>query len=398
MIRSEEVKSALALLFVALVVTGFIRGGSINEIGRVAEYLSQSSSVPNNKMLTLDILENEYASDLWIKKDLIEINGAIVKQLGMRGRYSDMDMYVTENDYIVSGSPFTKTDYEFEQTVSFKEFLNNNGINMLYVNEPTKYLDDSLFIHSFGVETYSNRNMDTFLSRLRSAGVNVLDLRESIQQENLDIFSMFYRTDHHWTTKAGLWATGKIAEGMNNCCGYQIDPFFFDLSNYNVTEWKNCWLGEQGRKLAQSFIGLDDYSEIKPAYLTSFTFKQKDGTTYAGSFDEFINEWVYNLDNDVYENRSWHYSYSQLNCINQNVDYGKVLLIGDSYAQVTEPFLALGVHEIDSLILRSCEESFNLRDYIINNGYDTVLICYAQFMLGAHDNPNSANYRMFTFE
>ena len=53
---------------------------------------------------------------------------------------------------------------------------------------------------------------------------------------------------------------------------------------------------------------------------------------------------------------------------------------------------------MDSLVLRACDDSFDLRNYILENGYDTVLICYAQFMLGAHDDPNSSNYRMFTFE
>ena len=30
--------------------------------------------------------------------------------------------------------------------------------------------------------------------------------------------------------------------------------------------------------------------------------------------------------------------------------------------------------------------------------YDTVIIAYAQFMLGSHDDPSSANYRMYSFE
>lgn len=72
--------------------------------------------------------------------------------------------------------------------------------------------------------------------------------------------------------------------------------------------------------------------------------------------------------------------------------------MGDSYEQVTEPFISLGVHEVDSLILRNYDSSFNLRNYILENGYDTVIIAYAQFMVGAHDDESSANYRMFTFE
>ena len=72
--------------------------------------------------------------------------------------------------------------------------------------------------------------------------------------------------------------------------------------------------------------------------------------------------------------------------------------MGDSYEQVTEPFISLGVHEVDSLILRNYDSSFNLRNFILENGYDTVIIAYAQFMVGAHDDESTANYRMFTFE
>ena len=48
--------------------------------------------------------------------------------------------------------------------------------------------------------------------------------------------------------------------------------------------------------------------------------------------------------------------------------------------------------------MRDTNDSFSLRQLIIDNKYDTVLICYAQFMIGAHDNPGSANYKMFTFD
>ena len=122
------------------------------------------------------------------------------------------------------------------------------------------------------------------------------------------------------------------------------------------------------------------------------------GTTFYGTFDAFVNESVYNTENDVYTNPSWHYSYNRINCINNNVESGKVLVLCDSYDHVTVPFLSLGVREVDSLILRSYDDTFSLRDYIVSRGYDTVIIAYAQFMIGAHDSETNANYRMFTFE
>ena len=137
--------------------------------------------------------------------------------------------------------------------------------------------------------------------------------------------------------------------------------------------------------------------EIPGFWYVGFSFINSDGSTEEGTFAGFVDESVFNTDNDVYKNDSWHYAYSMRHCINNNVENGRVLVIGDSYDRVTVPFLSLGVHEIDSSILRQTNRSFSLRDYILENGYDTVIIAYAQFMVGSHDDTANSNYRMFSF-
>lgn len=327
----------------------------------------------------------------------INLNGFMAKLLNMQGYYSSMNMYITDDKYIVSAYAQTTTDYEYGQLVALKNFLDERGINLLYVNEPVKYLDDSFIVNEFGTESYSNQNADLLLQRISNAGINVIDLREKLQEDGLNIYDMFYRTDHHWTTASGLWAAREIAEGLNEYCGYSIDTNIYSEANYTFREWEHCWLGEQGRKVGETYVGLDNYTEIVPNFLTNYTFKI-DGEFVNGTFEDFIDEGRYNTDINVYETGSWHYSYSQIDCINNNVDYGKVLLLGDSYAQVTEPFISLGVSEIDYLILRYEDSDSSLRQYIERNDYDTVIICYSQSMIGAHDDITSANYRMFAFE
>ena len=391
------VKYIAAAIFVIFLIGEFIRDGAYTELEVLSNYLSQKE-FEEEESVTMDSLETEFTSSMYNQKNLIDINGLMANKLSVQGFYSDMGMYITGDKYIVSASNYTSTDYEYLETISFRDFLEENGINFMYVNEPTKYVDDSLFRKEFGVETYSNRNMDLFISRIRAQGVVSVDLRENIEEENINVADLFYRTDHHWTTPAGLWAAQIIADGLNKNFDYNIDTSIYNIENYIVTEWKECWLGEQGRKVAESYVGLDGYTELKPKFKTSFTFKNRDGATWEGTFDDFINESVYNTENDVYENESWHYSYARIDCINNNISEGKILLLGDSFDHVTQPFLALGVHEIHSLVLRDYDDSFSLRDYILENGYDTVIVAYAQFMLGAHDNSESANYRMFTFD
>lgn len=394
--KGSKKNRILAVIFISVLFFGFLKNGSYVTIETLFTYLSQDSYT--DESLSISEIENEYSSTLYHKKDLINLNGAMASALRMQGLYGNMGMYITDDNYIVSGYPYTTTDYEYKQIVSFSEFLEANGINLMYINEPTKYINDKTFIEEFGVDTYSNRNMDLFLKRIKNAGINTIDLRDNIVEEKIDVKDLFYRTDHHWTAPAGLWATKIIAQGLNDTCKYDIDTSIFDKENFDFVKWNNCWLGEQGRKVSEAYVGLDDYTEIKPNFSTSYTFFNQDGTTYEGTFDNFINEDVYNTDIDVYENSSWHYSYKRINCINNNIDAGRVLIIGDSFSHVTQPFLSLGIHQVDSLILRDYDTSFNLRDYIVENGYDTVIVAYAQFMVGAHDDINSANYRMFTFE
>ena len=389
-------KRILAIIFVAIIAIGFIRSNSYARIERIFVYLGQKNDTPD--AISVNTIEGELSSTLYSRKELINLNGTLAKTLNMQSMYSNMGMYVTANNYIVGAYPYTTTDYEYDEITSFKQYLDENNINLLYVNEPIKYIDDSLFEDEFGINTFGNTNADLFLSRINEAGINTIDLRDNVAKEGLNVEELFYRTDHHWTTEAGLWATKIIADGLNNYCGYQIDTSIYDENNYDKTEWEKCWLGEQGRKIAETYVGLDDYTELKPNFPTSYTFYNGDGTTFDGTFDAFVNESVYNTENDVYTNPSWHYSYNRINCINNNVESGKVLVLCDSYDHVTVPFLSLGVREVDSLILRSYDDTFSLRDYIVSRGYDTVIIAYAQFMIGAHDSETNANYRMFTFE
>ncbi len=393
MVKISNAKRILASVFILAIGLFAIKSNAWLNMEKLMAYIAQNV---DDETITLGGIESEYVDSMWEKQTFINVNGLMANTLNMQGYYSDMGMYVTDENYIVSAYAETSTDYEYEQIVSFKEYLDSIGVNLVYVNAPTKYVDDAWFSEQFGKSTYTNKNADLFLQRIENAGISVIDLRDEMENDGLNVSEQFFRTDHHWTPECGLWATQIIAEGLNDYCDYNIDTSIYDKSNFTFTEYKECWLGEQGRKVAATYVGLDDYTVVRPNFETSYLFKTTEGLV-EGTFDDFIDESVYNLENDVYENKSWHYSYAQRNCINNNVDYGKVLLLGDSYSQVVEPYLSLGVSEIDSLILRQHGDGFDLRTHIKNCGYDTIVICYAQFMIGAHDNPESANYRMFTF-
>ena len=339
---------------------------------------------PCSKNLSEKILNNST-----FEKPLMDVNGMFFDSIGMYSYYNSIGIYVTEDKYIVSPSQKTSTDYEFEQIVSFDRYLKGKGIKLIYFNQPTKYTDDSMFYADFGTETYSNRNADLFMERISGEGISCLDLRNELKKDGKNIRDMFYRTDHHWTVESGLWAAGKMASALNEYADYNIDLSVFDKSNYTLTSYRNCWIGEQGTKLSKAFIGTDDFTSIEPAFETSFYFPDTEET---GSFDRFINKGIYSSD-ELYASR--HYSYNLLHVQNNNIGEGRILMLCDSYAYVCEPFLSLGVNEIYPIILRGYKGS--IKELIESGEFDTIIICYAQFMIGAHDNPESANYNMFDF-
>lgn len=317
----------------------------------------------------IDSLKTEETDEIWMKSSWIELNGTVARKLNIRGLYSGLGFYIADGKYVVSEAQKTTTDYEFEQVKSLKEYLDEEGIQLLYVNAPTKYVEDSFFEDKFGIRSYSNQNVDVFLDRLTEAGIQNLDLRKEIP-EGLDIKEMFYRTDHHWTTESGLWAAEKISETLNEKFDYQIDMNLFRKSNYTFLEYNSCWLGEQGRKIGSAYLGLDDFTVIKPRYNTDITLTDDSGV-HQGNFDLMLDETRYVKETeDAYADKSWYYSYlpEGLNTVmikNNLQDQGKVLVLADSYFQVAFPFLSLGVAEADKLVLRNYEGS--LREFIEDN-------------------------------
>lgn len=364
----------------------------------------------NEKLVSLSDYYYEYNSDysnnvLW-RSGFININGAVTKALNVRSMYSSQYINVADNGYIVGWYSENDTVYETSQLIDFKKYLDRKGIRLLYVNNPIKYFDDRFTLEQFGKKSYGNTNADKLLDNLNSADITTIDMRQVMKNNNLDSFEMFYKTDHHWTVPAGFLCAKSMVSELNENYGYNIDFELYGESNMEYIEFKDAWLGEQGRRVAASYVGLDDFIEIKPLYDTSFTVYSNGAELASGDFTSImVNENVYapysSGDHDVYNGSSWHYSYAPFSIagaqiINNNVSDGKILYLGDSYSYVVVPFLALGVHEVDSYIMRNVEGS--IRETIENGDYDTVIICYASSMIGSHTDASNANYKLFQLD
>ncbi len=415
-------KKILALFLIGFMVVGFIGSRSFLQIGPLIKSVATEirnggrteKKTKKNEELTgmtgsdqktdeeemgFSEFSGQFSDTLFFKEQMVDRNGAVAKQLGLTERYNQDNMYVLDNGYIIGVYDYTSTDYETEQVTGFRDFLQSRGISLLYVNEPVKYTDDAAISEILGIGTYPNDNADRLLARLEEAGVETLDLRKTLPGD--DPFGWFYKTDHHWTAETGKNAARCIAEKLNADLGYSIDLSNYADENLVSTFYSQSWLGEQGRKLGETYAGLEDYTLITPAYDTSFTITINDAVL-VGSFDEvLVNQAVLYPENneDIYNAPSWHYAYHGNDgpIINNWNDGGKkILVLGDSFDAVTNAFLAIGVSEVEGIIMRDYQGS--IRDYIMEKDFDTVVIAYTEFMIGAHDDEESANYRIFDLE
>lgn len=393
----------IAIIFIVFLACTAISGKFYNSFSDMVKvYLDTSANGKTTQ--DLKALSTETMNALPYKNRMVGLSGSVFKIVGTRSYYNKLyGLNITTDGYSVKKYNYTSTDYEVEQITAFKKYLDTKGISLLYVSEPTKYIDDMYFYEQFGTESYVNRNTDLFLSRISKAGIAYLDLRDNIRKEKLDSMSLFYKTDHHWTVPAARWAASKVAEKLNQNSertGYNIDLSLYSESNFNQVKYEKCWLGEQGRLVSTKYIGLDDYTMMEPRYATNYTVTADDNSIKAeGDFNIFINKSVYESKDNYATTPSWHYSYRAYNGMtiqNNNIEKGKVLVLGDSFEQPMVPIFSLGIHNIKLVVLRDIQGS--IRDYIEKGNYDAVIIAYAPWMIGAHDDSTNANYRMFTLE
>lgn len=362
------------------------------------EIIDQNNNSASDRISDFEVL---YEEQIWKRYDWVNLSGAFSKVCGTRTMYKADNVNVGTNGYIFGPYSKTSTDYEFEQILEFEKYLSNKDIGFIYVNEPVKYINDKETLVQFGQYGYGNQNADKLIQRLNDAGINCLDLRDCVVAEGKDCWDLFYRTDHHWTVPAGLWATKHIVSALNEDMGFEINLESLGNDKFDFQQYDDAWLGEQGRRVAATYIGYDDYTLVEPVGPVKLTLLRNGEIAAQGGFDILLDKSRLDVEADPYAVPSWHYTYlpegiSGSYIINNDIETGRILFLGDSYDQVVVPFLALCVHEVDAYVLRNTDAS--VRDIVESGDYDAVVMAYAQLNIGAHDNPDNANFRMYDLE
>lgn len=276
-------------------------------------------------------------------------------------------------------------------------YLEESDIPFLYMNAGSKVCryDRQL---SDDVNEHSNENADALLEALSKRQVPAVDYRNSMEQAQMSHYDYYYKTDLHWTTEAGLWAAGVLADSLNNDYGFQFDLSYFDLNNYEVTEYDSYWLGSQGRTVTLARAELETWNLMLPKFATDYTVNvpsrqlEITGAYDEALFDREAFDAIASYSGSDYLNMQDAYACSRLrndalaviqNNLETNNEGKKILMIQDSFGNYMSAYLAADVEQIDVLYPKQFTGS--IRTYIEQTQPDMVVVMFSQDNIGPVD-------------
>lgn len=290
--------------------------------------------------------ETDYISNFWLKYQYVNINGAMKNLLCQHQMNGVVKL---KNGYLLSPIGYIDDESIYsaaERTKLFQKKLSERGIEYVWFTIPY-VVDKNNMQYPIGVEDdFGNNNLDRLTNAFIDNGISVVDLRDTIHNEGLETYDLFYRTDHHWKTEGGFWAYNQIVEYIEKLFDVEVNDMVSNLDNYEITTYKKWHLGSNGQRTGIYFAGIDDFKLIIPKF---DTYIQRYGTDVGGTMSEMMID-VEPLQSLNYMSRytydhvlggscaSWHNP-------NASVDL-KVMVIGDSMAKSVMPFLALSFEDV----------------------------------------------------
>ncbi len=345
-----------------------------------------SGSISGLLKNTISGIDNGISSNLFAKNSFINLYGLAAHAFGntfIRDADTTYNIVKDNNGELQFVANERDDSKAAEQIVSLNKTLEEKNIPFLYVQAPLKYTEGYTEFPA-AITDYSNSNTDKFKALLENGGVDVLDLRESVEQDHLDKSSLFYNTDHHWRTETAFWAVGKTVEVLKDKYNIDLDPEgkYTNMNSYGHQFFEQSFLGSQGRRVGKYFGGVDDFTLIIPNFETDYTvtIHKSDGSRVReGNFEEAIIDKSLLEEKDVFTNRYASYfgaDYKEVIIENHKMhnDY-KVLIVKDSYALPYTAFLSTMVDEVRMLDLRYYSD-MSIEEYVEQHDIDAVLYVY----------------------
>lgn len=321
-------------------------------------------------------IKEAYASELFCKEALLESGGAFARLLGRRSYHgvSVLSNGMLDHDSLEA----IDTTALGNEIISLGAYLTALQTPFLFASVPCKTDSDKSLLGAYskncGVE-----NAAALCAQLREAGVNVLDLRETLACDREAVERYFYRTDHHWNSDGAFLATQQLLLSLSKTLGREVDMSLADSALWKREVYTSWFLGSHGKRVGRFFGGTDDLIVYTPRFFTQMRMEiPLHGTVLEGSFEETVLKTEY-LDRANYyeENPYVCYvggDYPLVRHRNELAPNGiSVLLIKDSFSIPVQAFLSCSVACLDVIDPRYLRGE-RVEDYLRKGGYDAVVM------------------------
>lgn len=384
-------RSRITILFLLVILLEFI-GTFKNSYGQIiTEELNKNNFIES----FISNFEIVWQDKLFGRTGWINLFGLMECALGKRvvkdteERYT---VYKMDNGQLTFAYPYKDMTSFIDNYKKMALYLKNEEIPLLYVQAPFKVnkYDNKL---PYDWEDSTNKMADDFIKGIRSVS-EVIDLRDLLNDKQMDYSSSFFQTDHHWKPETGFWASCEIAHYLEDYYNFPLEEKYFSEDKFTFMLRKSCYLGSQGKRVGKYYAGLDDFTVISPQFYTEYVFSvpslsiDRSGNFYdAFIFEEYLNDTdIYGTDMDCAytgNNYSLSIAYNK-----QNNSGKKILLVRDSFSRVVAPFLAGICEELHIIDLRTFEGSVS--EYAKEQDADIVIVLY---------NPSAVeNSKLYEFE
>lgn len=339
--------------------------------------------------VTPETLETAITQNMYGRMEFIETYGFL--QVILDKRESNDFSYIKDEDGFLHYATFYREEdtrlFEYAMRVKrLQNYVARNGTKVLFVVPPGKY-DRTWTEFRTGMPvndpSYIVDEMMFYLNRL---GIETLDLRECMPNEDISYDEMFFKTDHHWTIPAAFSATKILTDKFRESFGEVLDPggFYMDKNNYETVTYQAGMLGSMGRKTGVNFSGVEDFTALWPKFDGHFTRESMMDAGYRetqeGDFSEVLmSPDVLTKKTDIYSDSQYSLYLDGLRIyekiINEDKPDGcRLFFVRDSYFSPVMAFMAPMCGEIDAIWSLEESDELDIESYLKENTFDYVII------------------------
>lgn len=276
-------------------------------------------------------------------------------------------IYNCGNGYLINKPVSTENNISknVDAIVDFKnvDAVKNTPVTVMFAPSTGYITNDVLpFVHD---EYNDDRYFDDTAATLSQNGISFVDLRDTFKTEYTMGNQLYYKTDHHWTTKGAYTAYKQL------CAQLGITPAAEEIFQ------KKTYDGFYGTTYSSSgfwFTKPDDVEVWNNPNNTSKNIKVK--ITEGSETSEYDSMYFYdhlNEDDKYPVFIDGNHAYTEIT--NTNAEGGTIMLVKDSFSHCMAPFLAENYSKVILVDMRYYKNE-NVSEVVKRENPEQIVVLY----------------------